>query len=244
MNTSAFASFFKTISEDFDIYRPETSDHERDDLLNKAISLFHSETNNKVEIVSKDNVMTIDALKLEQSNKNNLFMYRPLQKGFGLPFEIPSCYDVFEESTGDIYENYIRTIENLGNQSFLTQDIARCKLCLANYTTVLCWSNTSILLNKVLNDAAEFQNTFVLTYGSPLLLPLSSLRDCINIYHEDDWVIGLVNAYYKTDLLSLERNIVYEATINGGKRCKFVIFSKDSFKNAVNEPHRCFDHFL
>lgn len=233
--------FLKIIDKDFTQHRPETTDEEKHILIQKGTEVFKN-YNPKIEFKCSITINSLEQFKkdylLNINKKNNLFMCRPLIHDINLP----ENYEIFYETSTDIYNNYLSTINNLNNKLFNESDIEKCKEYLEYKDSIVCWSNTSILLNKILKDS-DYKNIFIMTYGSPILLPIYNNNYCINVYHEDDWIFELLKLLYKIDFNTLERDVVTVISVDNNK-CLFIILSKKHFEKETNEPHRCFGMFL
>lgn len=236
--------FFKMLSDDLNEYRPQTTTEEKMILMKKTLILFTSH-NPQITYTDKFKISDISELFINIT-KDKLFMYRKLTEDSILPHVIPPEFEIFEETCGNIYENFISTIDNLSGNSFNLNDILKCENIIKRKKHILSWSNTSILLNKTLSNLSidEQKLLYINTFGSPILVPEYSTAYCMNIYHEDDWILELFDSLYKINTKNIERNYINECIIDG-KKCCFVILSRDHFKN-INDcaPHRCFNLFL
>lgn len=237
------SEFFKILSKDLHEYRPETTNEEKIILMKKAITLF-STYNPKIEFISNFKIMNINELFINIST-DKLFMYRKIIENTKLPHIIPSEFEIFEEKCGNIYENFINTINNLSGHSFNLDDITCCENIIKNKKMILSWSNSSIVLNKVLEnlDVEKQKLLYINTFGSPILLPEYSTSYCMNIYHEDDWILELVESLYKININYIELDTINKCIIDG-KKTFFIILSREQFKNNDCEAHRCFNLFL
>lgn len=238
--------FFQTVNKDLSIYRPETSDEEKIFLMHKIIELF-TEYNPNITFINSYKIINIKELwysNIPKHKKKHIFMCRKINEYYELPFNIPKNYDLFFETSTDIYNNYLKTIENIKGNLFNLDDIKICKEVIKNIDNILCWSNSSIILNKILEnlDKEESKDLQIITYGSPIILPCYYSKYCINIYHEDDWIIELVNSLFKLDIKLLERDVVYTYIIND-KKCMFIILSRKHFDKKI-EPHQCVQMFF
>lgn len=245
-NNHFFQKFCDTVSEDLKTYRPSTTLEEKNNLLSKGVYILSKIAKQHTLNVTKDHKKLTDIA--ESDTKQNLFMFRPLQKGSTPPFPPPSSYDIFCESSSDIYDNYMRTMDYLEGSPIIHDDVELCKdkvrnLC--NGSSILCWSNSSILLRQVLSDVSNVKNIEVITYGSPILVPKSNkLSCCLNIYHEDDWILGFISVIYGIDIASLPRDRIIECTEynDANVQSEFVVFSRNHF--GKTDPHRCYYEFF
>lgn len=229
--------FFKTVNEDLSIYRPETTNEERLNLFKKGMELF-TEYNPIIVWSDEYSLLNLDMLMIKDK-RENLFMCRTNSKYCELPFIIPKNYDIFFETSTNIYDNYLQTINNLKGELFNLDDIDRCKKNIINKTNILCWSNSSIILNNILSTLtkSESENINIITFGSPIILPCYFTKYCINIYHEEDWVIDMVKSLFKLENKVIKLDIIYKCTIDN-KKCIFIIISKKYFNTNI-EAHRC-----
>lgn len=250
MNTPAYSLFFQTILEDIKTHRPLTTEIEKDYLLKKAMKVFSSFVHVATYSIKESNATISQIMENFKKQQNKLFMFRSLTKESPLHVTIPDEYTIFSETSTDIYNNYLRTLDALENGVSDSEDINKFynKCSHSLIKNVFSWSNTGILLNNILqkNDIKfniKFDN--IITYGSPVLVSYH----CINIYHENDWILGFVSAYYKIDIEKLERNCIYEVYIND-EVYDLLIASSDTFPNHNTDleeevtPHRSFIYFL
>lgn len=243
-NNSSFTLFFITLERDLSMYRSHTTESEKTDLMKRAFQFF-SQDNHDCKLLTSCSINTINEITFRPHPQNGLFLYRKLHEGATIPHNIPKHFDIFEESSFDIYENINRTLSNIEGHSFDTDDVERLSLVLNNhsYDGFLCWSNTSIILDHVLRTTDIVLNGQIITFGSPIIIPHRNGVQCTNVYHEDDWILGLVNAIYKINLSLLDRNTLHVFDIDG-KHAELVVFSKDKFKKDKWDAHKCFDVFL
>lgn len=238
------SDFLNLINVDLIKYRPLTTEQEKSFLIEKGIEIFK---NYKPDINFIEDFMKINSLNelklLFNNNNKNLFMCRLLSSEIKLPHIIPNNYEIFYETSNDIYNNYLSTLNNLNNELYNKNDLDIVKQKLKNYTNIFCWSNPSIILNKILSENKIINNLHILTFGSPVILPVYNNNYCINIYHEDDWIFKLLKLYYKFDFNNLEKDIIKTFTIDNNK-CFIIILSRNHFKNETSEPHRCFNLLL
>lgn len=232
-----FDKFYQTVNIDFDVYRPGTTNEEKQCIFEKVVHLLSTQVHH-IEWISESEY--IDSHK--GCNKKNVFMYRKIYDKTIVQHEIPQHYKLFLETSSDLFTNYMKTIDNLQGNSFLIQDIENCKNSILDIDRVLCWSNTSILLNQVLKKYNN-PDLQIITFGSPIILPKYNCKSCLNIYHEDDWILGFMTALYKIDMSRIQTNIIYHCLIDS-KSCEFVILSSDKFSESILEPHRCFNKFF
>jgi len=239
------SDFLKLINIDLLKYRPNTTELEKSFLIQKGFESFKN-YNPNIELKDSIDIIDLEQFKkdylLNIGNKNNLFMCRLLSSEITLPHVIPNNYEIFYETSEDIYTNYLSTLNNLNNQLFNVSDIEKLENILQTKDCIFCWSNPSIILNKILKET-NYKNLFVLTYGSPILLPIYNTKYCINIYHENDWIFKLLKLYYKIDFNNFEKDKILSLTIDNNK-CLFIILSRKYFINENSEPHRCFNLFL
>ncbi len=243
-------TFFKIIQEDLSVYRPQTSLNEVNKLLATGLSVLNNNKNevNKA-IESEFSFSCIDELKTFISanivlNKKG-FLWRPLYSGAPIHHVIPSDYDIFTEVSGDIYENYMYTLNALSSKHFDKNDLEKCLQFLYNHDYILVWSNTAIIVDNLLSENEnELKEKNITIYGGTTLVAHKDNLFILNIYHEDDWILGFVKNIYNIDLLKeLKRNVIYDLFINK-KSYKIVIISEDLFHDKNVLPHRQYNHFL
>jgi len=117
-----------------------------------------------------------------------------------LPHTLTSNHKQFFETCNGVYQDYMTTLYNLLGERYIQTDIETLKSMLQENRscTILCWSNTSIILSHVLKDMTGLDNLSVITFGSPILLSANNFK-CLNIYHEDDWILGFHEALFVKD---------------------------------------------
>lgn len=236
---SYFSKFIEVLENDFDTYCPIVNE-KKQDLLDKSIALFNSKIYN-IRTLDTYKIANTDFLK-NQKYKKPLFMCRPLFYNCPLPHDIPCKYTVFYEKSYDLYTNYITTINNLSGLDFDEKELLRCKSYVEKTDKILCWSNSSIILDSLLKNNDKY-DCDILTYGSPMILPKYNSNSCINIYHEDDWILGFVSALYTLDISKIDKDTLYTFTINDNI-CHMIILSRNNFYGVQCDPHRCFNHFF
>lgn len=239
MEHTYFSQFIEVLESDFNNYCP-ISNEKKQELLDKSISLFNSKIYN-IKTISVKKINNIDCFKTEP-HKNPLFMCRQLYKNCPLPHFLPPEYNIFYEESNDLYTNYLSTINTLLNSEFNQSEITRCKSYVDNADKILCWSNSSIILNHILKNKGS-NDCNIITYGSPIILPKYKSNSCINIYHEHDWILGFISALYTLDISKIEKDILYTFSIND-ETCMMIILSQNNFKQVDCEPHRCFNYFF
>lgn len=234
--------FFKTVNDDLSLYRPNTTTEERLFLFKKGINIFNK-YNPQIIWGNFNNLIDINDIMIKDK-ESNLFMCRKNTETCELPFIIPNNYEYFLETSTNMYDNYLKTIDNLEGIDFNLDDIKNCRKKIINKTNILCWSNSSIILNNILNNLTEDEskNINIITFGSPIILPCYYTKYCINIYHEDDWVIDMVKLLFKLNDKIINLDIIYECFIDN-KKCIFIILSKKYF-DINTEPHRCINMFF
>lgn len=196
----------------------------------------------KIQFISEKPLSSLNDILDIKNKLNKLFMYRKLHENYKLPYHPP--FKIFEEKSESLYKNYLQTANNLLGHSFNNSEINRCKEYLVHFGFVLSWSNTSILLQKALENLDIYSQLVlsIITFGSPILLQRYNTHYCLNVYHEDDWILNIIDKLYKIKISKLKRNIIYEYTINN-KLCEFIILSRDNFNNNI-DPHKCYNIFL
>lgn len=239
--------FHQTINDDLTMFRPQTTPEERNHVVSRGLYLLNK-PRPTISYMYNSPIKALTTITVPHGP--SLFMCRPLNSKLPLPITPPKDkYKIFKETSTDIYENYLRTIDYLEGHSFLPEDLNKCKSAITNdILNVLCWSNSSILLNKVLSDCAEMMeknksHLHITTFGSPLLISTDNNTTAINVYHEDDWILGFM--LYLNSLESPEyqvRNTIHTVMIDDKCR-KYVILSRDWFAESTQnqEPHRCYD---
>lgn len=246
-NNFFFMRFYKEINDDFDTYSPTSTEDEKIQIVNKAMSLFSSSVfpkKNKLAILDDDISDPIETFK--SKHDNNLFMCRTLLKDIKIPHSPPNHYKIFNETSTTLYENYSRTLEYLTGK-FYINDVIACRNEINNFNNghVLCWSNTSILLDHILQTNYQKLDIDILTFGSPILVPsYKTITNCTNLYHEDDWMLGFVSALYKLDISDIPRDKLVEIELDNNQVCKMVIISKNKFQNDFTLPHRYYYAFF
>jgi hypothetical protein len=243
------SSFFKVLNSDLSQYRPKTTQEEKVILMSKALTLF-STYNSSIKFINKIKIQSLDELQMNFTNKK-IFMYRKLHSETEIPHKIPEDYIIFEQSSGDIYDNFVSTIDNLAGTGFNDNDVNKLVTILSDSqktvgnTSVLSWSNSGIILSKALEKLNKDikKNLIITTFASPKLVSENDVSYCLNIYHEDDWILELFETLYRINTKEIERDIINECYENKQK-CFFIILSRDYFKNNNFTPHRCFNLFL
>lgn len=236
---SYFSKFIEVLENDFDTYCP-IPNQKKQELLDKSIALFNSKIYD-IRTHEMHKIANTDFLK-NQTYKNPLFMCRPLFNNCPLPHTIPHKYEIFYEKSYDLYTNYITTINNISGIDFDQSEITRCKSYIEKADKILCWSNSSIILELLLKNQEKYSCN-ILTYGSPIILPKYNSNSCINIYHEDDWILGFIGALYTLDISKIDKDVLYTFTINDNI-CNMIILSRNNFYGSECEPHRCFNYFF
>lgn len=239
MESSHIQRFFKVIHADLDIYCPNITNEERGLLLSKGMDMLKA-VNYKISNVQDSGVFDGKDMKKHK----NLFMCRKICESACLPHRIPDTFDVFFEKSSDMYSNYMKTLDYLQDINWDLKDQEQCIKYLRNCEYLLCWSNSSLLLRHVLEeDPSLSYNKNMITFGSPVLLPTFEANTCINIYHEDDWILGLVQALHQVDIAQYPLDRVHSCLVRNQK-CNFLILSRTTFSDDQTEPHRCFHYFL
>lgn len=237
--------FFQVVDADLSTYRPETTHEEKIALYSQGVALL-SKSHHKMEWSSEEPLdgIQIDSLKLQNCKGRNLFMSRTVNNENTLPYEIPNDYDVFLETSYDIYTNYRITLDYLDNKHFCPNDSQRCATAIATCDNILSWSNTSILLHHLLDTNPELSKDKILyTFGSPIIVTNKMAKTCVNMYHEDDWILGLVGALYKIDLNNVKKNVIHNVLVDS-ECAKIVVFSRSTFPDPNVDPHRNYYYFL
>lgn len=183
-------------------------------------------------------------LKLPAAATNKIFMYRPHVKNTPLPHKIKSDYKIFiENSSEHVHENYTKTLESLLSNEINEDDKTRLRNLLTRAPlNIFSWSNTGILLNKMMQDSkSSFINANIITFGSPVLVKKYACNKCINVYHQDDWILGLLKHTYKGfDFSNVKKNVIHKTTTNE----EFIILSRACFVKSRHSPHQSFNLFL
>jgi hypothetical protein len=180
---------------------------------------------------------------------NRIFMYRPHQYDTKLPHIVDGTFSIFVESSEDLFSNYMRTIKNItGEEPIRKDDKERFMSMIGNGNgngdlNILCWSNSNILLSDVMkNHGNLFINANVINFGGPILLKKGPCQNCLNIYHQDDWILGLLKIIYDFDFSNVKKNVIHKTKTNE----EFIILSRRIFTSSSTKdhPHRCYDIFL
>lgn len=231
--------FIKIMENDLNLYRPETTQLEKEIIVYKALNLFQHKKN--IYHISKNYISIKNIINPETSY--GLFMYRKFHPYSILPCSIPNNYRIFEESSSDILINMHQTLNMLEGHSFNENDIQNLTELLDNnvYDKIIAWSHSSILLYYFIH-AKKIKTQNIKTFGSPILIPSINGVNCINIYHEDDWILHLVNTMYSLDIINIDRNFLHEF-IYKDQIIFLVILSANHF-TSDNEPHRSFKFLL
>lgn len=188
-----------------------------------------------------------DYLKLNPAATNKLFMFRPHVQNAKLPHNITN-YSLFVETCDqDIFTNYKKTLTSILTKESCINDKTRLLEMLYEQQqqqplNIFSWSNTGILLDNIIQDPI-FINANIITYGSPILVKKGPCQKCINIYHQDDWILGLLQMVYGGfDFSAVKKNVVHKTSMNQ----EFIILSRACFQHsaAAQTPHRAFDIFL
>jgi hypothetical protein len=202
--------------------------------------------NNKPIIVYDSYLCGRAQLKLNDAT-NKIFMFRPYVQDTPLPHDIKDYKLFVESSSKEVYVNYAKTLETLSSKKdCCTRDKKRLALLFDSATplNIFSWSNTGILLNNMMHDENykdKFINANIITFGSPVLVKKKACKKCINIYHQDDWILGLLKIVYNGfDFSTVKKNIVHKTTTNE----EFIILSRACFKHSTTSPHQSFDIFL
>lgn len=239
-------TFFQVIKEDLAIHRPQTSLVEINELLTIGLSVLNNKKEISKKVESEGKFSSLEELKTYITTNTVLhkkgFLWRPLYLGAPMHHEIPSDYDIFTEVSGDIYENYMYTLNALSDRHFNKNELKQCQDFLHNHNYMLVWSNTAIIVDTLLTEN-EIQDKTIIVYGGSLLVAQKD-NFVLNVYHEDDWILGFVKIIYNIDLhKELKRNIMYEIFVNQNLY-KIIILSEDLFKDKNILPHRQYNHFL
>ena len=252
MENQNIKRFFAVIDEDLRTYRPETTPEEVNDLLMAGMQVLGgfqlrdggSPRVTKVcDFATFEDLLSYDGIGALCAKK--AFICRPLFNGAPIPLRIPDTYTTFQEDCQDIYKNYMRTIKTIGGTDFVEEDITRCYDILRSHDYVVVWSNSSILVKETLSRYAEHAfSTKCLSFGGSVLIPRSTLS-CVNVYHESDWIMDMIVAFYRLDIASFPRNALCEVEL-GGAVYDVVILSDTFFPGdgEASPPHRKFIHFL
>lgn len=253
-NNPFFMKLYSEINDDFATYSPMTTDEEKMQIINKAMRLFSSNTFSKIKEMRVIEEIDDPIGKFKSGYVNNLFMCRSLLKEIPIPHNPPSHYKIFNETSTNLYENYSRTLDYLTGKFYLN-DVISCRDDLNNFNTgrVLCWSNTNILLDHILQTNYQYLDIDLVTFGSPLLIPnYTTLKNSVNLYHEDDWMLGFVSALYNINISDLQKDKLIEIQLDNDQICRLVIISKNKFQIdftlaptlAPTLPHRYYYAFF
>ena len=233
-------TFFNTVNADIDTHRPDTSHLERKQLIERAMVIFR-DTKQQYTLTNEEALIHIEDY-FNKHATHGIFMYRPLKHDYPLPHPLQHQHSVFIESSSDIYTNYMKTLDYLEGRDYDSDELMTCASILINKpkSRILCWSNTAILLDKVLD---VLQNSIVdhdhdiITWGSPILLK-KRYNKCVNLYHESDWILGFIGMLYGLDFEQIKRNTKYTLHSSHGES-DFIIFAEDNFaKYPKTDPHR------
>jgi len=153
-----------------------------------------------------------------------------------LPYPIPN-YKIFLETCNGVYDDYKRTLLNILNMDYIQDDIETLKNCIKDNKphTIICWSNTSIILAQALQEldvCSTLKNVY--TFGSPILLPTTTYQ-CLNIYHEDDWILPLPEYMFVKDYELCDKICTYED--KNKDIYKYLKISREQFLEKSIEPH-------
>jgi hypothetical protein len=243
---SLVTKFFQVVDADLSTYRPETTHEEKIALYSQGVAVL-SKVNHTVEWCSEEEPLTeaqVNSFKLKNREGKSLFMSRTVNNENTLPYEVPKTYDVFLETSYDIYTNYRMTLDYLDNKNLCPRDSKKCVSMIEGCNNILSWSNASILLHHLLHENAGLADgKYIYTFGSPVLVAHPKTNVCINLYHEDDWILGLVGALYKIDLNGVTKNVVHNFVVDS-ECVKLVVFSRSMFPDASIDPHRNYYYFL
>ena len=245
-NNPFFNKFYSTISEDFEVYRPGTTDEEKGTIIHKAMRLFSSSRLSPIKKINIDEDIESPIEKFTSTMENRLFMFRSLQTNMTAPHNPPETYKVFNETSFDLYENYSKTLDYLQG-TFYIKDVISCRDEINNFKKgrVLCWSNTNILLDHVLQTNYQKLDIDLLTFGSPILVPnYKTISNCINLYHEDDWMLGFVSALHKIDFANIPKDKLIQCEFENNQTSKFVVISRNKFLEGYTMPHRYYYAFF
>ncbi len=239
-----FMKFYETITEDFTIYKPDTTEEEKQALINRAMMLFSSNKIPKIINITFENDVENPIDTYSSKQQNNLFMFRALHTDAPVPHQPPEKYKMFYETSFNIYENYSKTIDYLNNK-FYINDVISCREQLNTFTNgrILCWSNTNILLDHILKTSSKIDDLDILSFGSPILMPKYTNK-CINLYHEDDWMLGFVSVLHKIDFSTIPRDKLVKCTFENGIVSEFVVISRNKFSEGFTLPHRYYYAFF
>ena len=201
---------------------------------------------NKPIVICDSNLCGREQLKLSDG-ANKIFAFRPYVQDAPLPYEIKD-YNIFVESSSkEIHVNYAKTLESLLTKDSCKFDKKSLASLFSKPLNIFAWSNTGILLNNMMQDEIykeRFINANIITFGSPILVKKKACNKCINIYHQDDWILGLLKIVYNGfDFSNVKKNVIHKTTTNE----EFVILSRACFKHSaasIEHPHRAFDIFL
>ena len=233
-------SFFAVIEEDLRTYRPETTPEEVNDLLMAGMQVLGSVLPSDLPGVTKvceffyfNDLLSYNRIGVRCAKK--AFICRPLFNGAPIPHRIPDTYTTFQEDCQDIYKNYMRTIKTIGGTDFVEEDITRCYDILRSHDYVVVWSNSSILVKETLSRYAEHAfSTKCLSFGGSVLIPRGNIS-CINVYHESDWIMDMIVAFYRLDISSFPRNALCEVEL-GGAVYDVIILSDAFFPRELCDP--------
>lgn len=169
--------------------------------------------------------------------KDILFMSRRLPTE-ELPHTLPSGSQQFFETCNGVYQDYMTTLCNLLGERYIQTDLEMLRSILQENRscTILCWSNTSIILSHVLKDMTGLENLSVVTFGSPILLPADSFK-CLNIYHEDDWILGFHESLFVKD--KVVNDCVSTYIDDKQNIYKYLKLSRHNF-NKICDPHESY----
>jgi hypothetical protein len=229
-------SFFATILEDLEKHRPDTTEEEKQYLVQIIQSLLQKPRADLVLLSSSPYEHTEN-----DTSEPALFLWRPLIKDTLLPHALPSNYRIFQETSEDIYSNLLTTLNNLQGNHFNSKDID--EIVLGSQSCIkkmFGWSNTSILLEQVMKRHS-FPETNVFTFGSPVLIPVMNCKNAVNIYHENDWMLDFVAALYHLNVNSLERNVMHTFLMNGEMITYLYIVTET---DPSTTPHRHYHLFV
>ena len=237
---------FKLIEDDLRTYRPHTTVQEINELVKTSMHMS-SDKINIVKSIRKTNSSFLSIYDLQKFISMNSFnkkglLLRPLYKGAPIHHDIPSDFDVFYETSNDIYENYMRTLSNIGGTDFNVDDIESCIKFIDAHEYLLVWSNTSILVNKLMFEH-KLGYKKIIAYGGPVLIARRDNLNPLNIYHEHDWILGMINMIYNIDMRKLDMNVIHEIEIDNNI-VEVIILSHDLFPDKEIYPHRQYHHFL
>ncbi len=245
-NNPFFMKLYNEINTDFITYSPDTSEEERNSIITRAFKLFSSNTFPKVVKINFKEEIENPIKLFSSTRENNMFMFRTLQTNMDIPHIPPDTYKIYKETSFSLFENYSKTLEYLSGK-FYINDLVSCRETINKFREgrILCWSNTNILLNHLLQTNYQKLDLDIITYGSPILIPLyDCIKSSVNLYHEDDWMLGFISALYNLDISTISKDKLIEVELSNNQVCKMVIISKNKFVDGFTLPHRYYYAFF